>query len=181
MLLIHQYSNHEEILNNLLSNIESSRPKNDDFIKFNQAKYYLKRLKDKNMLISNDIDLIISSINKAICNSINTIFDEDYTQILTYNNFKALTPHVYNCLNETKRECFSNLAYDEPLDFIRFFSKPQRYVENNKNKIKVEIKWDLLEKFITPMNLKENIEDLPLDDLSKTDKAIIKEFLNNIS
>ena len=73
------------------------------------------------------------------------------------------------------------MAYDEPLNFIRFFSKPQRYVENNKNKIKVEIKWDLLEKFITPMNLKENIEDLPLDDLSKTDKAIIKEFLNNIS
>lgn len=181
LLLIHQYPNHEEILNNLLSNIESSQPKNDDFINFNQAKYYLKKLNDKNMLISNDIDLIISSINKAICNSINTIFDNDYNQILTYNNFKALTPHIYNCLNETKRECFSNLAYDEPLDFIRFFSKPQHYVENNKNKIKVEIKWDLLEKFITPMNLKENIRDFPLDNLSKTDKSLIKEFLNTIS
>ena len=73
------------------------------------------------------------------------------------------------------------MAYDEPLDFIRFFSKPKRYVENNKNKIKVEIKWDLLEKFINPMNLKENIEEIPLDDLSKPDKAIIKEFLNTIS
>lgn len=181
LLLINQYPHHDELLNTLLSNIESSRPKNDDFINFNQAKYYLKRLKDKNTLISNDIDLIISSINKAICNSINSIFDEDYHQILTYNNFKALTPYVYNCLNETKRECFSNLAYDESLDFIRFFSKPKRYVENNKNKIKVEIKWDLLEKFINPIDLKENIEEIPLDDLSKPDKAIIKEFLNIIS
>lgn len=180
LLLIHQYPNHEEILNNLLSNIELSKPKNDDFIKFNQAKYYLKKLKDKNSLISQDIDLIISSINKAICNSINTIFDEDYKQILTYNNFKALTPYVYNCLNETKRECFSNLAYEDPLDFIRFFSKVQRYVENSENKIKVEIRWNLLEKFIKPANLKENVKKIPLDDLSRVDKAIIEEFLNSI-
>ena len=96
LLLVNQYPNQDDILTNLLSNIESSRPKNYDFIKFNQAKYYLKKLKDKNTQISNDIDLIISSINKAICNYIKSIFDEDYNQILNYNNFKALTTHVYN-------------------------------------------------------------------------------------
>ena len=180
LLLIHKCPNHEEILDNLLLNIEFSRPKNEDFINFSQAKYFLKILKDKNKIISQDIALIISSINKAICNSINAIFDEDYKQILIYNNFRTLTPYVSICLSETKRECFSNLAYDEPLDFIRFFSKVRRYVENHENKIKVEIRWDLFEKFINPSNLKEYIEEISLDDLSRSDKAIIEEFLNNV-
>lgn len=178
--LIHQYSYHEEILNDLLSNIKLSRPKNDDFINFKHAKYFLKKLKNKNNLISQDIDLIISSINNAICNSINAIFDEDYKQILAYNDFKTLSPYVSKCLNETKRDCFSKLAYDEPLDFIRFFSRPHHYVENHKNKIEVEIKWDLIEKFINPIILKENVEQISLEDLSKSDRAIIEEFLNNL-
>ena len=99
---------------------------------------------------------------------------------MIYNNFRTLTPYVSICLSETKRECFSNLAYDEPLDFIRFFSKVRRYVENHENKIKVEIRWDLFEKFINPSNLKEYIEEISLDDLSRSDKAIIEEFLNNV-
>ena len=143
LLMVHQYSNHDDILNNLLSDIELSKPKNNDFVKFNQAKYFLRKLKDKNELISYDIDLIISSINKAICSFINAIFDEDYKQILTYENFRYLAPYVYKCFNEVKRKSFSNLAYEEPLDFIRFFSKVRHYVENHENKMAVMINWDL--------------------------------------
>jgi len=181
LLMIQQYSMHDEILDNLLSNIESSKPKNDDFIKFNQAKYFLNRLKDKNSLISSDIELIISSINKSICSSINAIFEKDYKQLLDYNNYSAITPHIYRCLNETKRELFSKLAYDDPLDFIRFFSKVKRYVENKENKVKVEIRFDLIEKFINPINIKKNVQEISLEKLSLVDRMIIEEFLCNIS
>lgn len=179
LLMVHQYSNHDDILNNLLSDIELSKPKNNDFVKFYQAKYFLRKLKDKNELISYDIDLIISSINKAICSFINAIFDEDYKQILTYENFRYLAPYVYKCFNEVKRKSFSNLAYEGPLDFIRFFSKVRHYVENHENKMAVMINWDLIEKFINPKDIKENVECLSFDGLSKVDNAIIEEFIKN--
>lgn len=178
LILLHQYFDAEKIFNRLLINIESSRPKNDDFIRFNQGKYFLSRLKDKNKFLSSEIDKIISSINKAICNSINSIFDDDYKQILTYNNFRSLTPYVYNCLNETKRKTFSELANEEPLDFIRFFTKVKRYVENNENKIEVNIRFDLFEKFINPLTIWESIGEINLEKLSKVDRCIINEFLN---
>lgn len=180
LLLINQYPNLESILNNLLDNIELSLPKYD-FINFNQAKDSLKKLKDENILNSQIIDPIISSINMAICNSINTIIDEDYKKILRYKHFYVLSPNIYKCLNETTREGFLNLAYDEPLEFINLFSKPHRYAENNKNKIKVEIQWELLEKFINPIDLKDNVEKIYLDNLSRVDISIIDEFLNNIN
>ena len=177
LILLNQYPNDEVILNNLLRYLEVSTPKNDDFRVFNYAKNHLSRLKDKNDAISSKIDLIISSIDKAICHSINALFDEDLMQILTYDNFRVLTPHVYRCLDEAKRKTFSQLAFEEPLDFIRFFSKVKRYVENGKNKIKVTIRWDLLEKFIDPSDIKEMIECLDFEDLSRVDKAIANEFL----
>lgn len=178
LLMIHQYSNHDVVFNKLLSNIESSKPKRDDFIIFNRAKYFLRRINDKNESISKDIDLIIDSINKSICTCLNSIFDEDNKQILTYENFRYITPYVYKCLNETKRKSFSVLAYDETLEFITFFSKVKRNVQNNENKIDVEINWNLLEEFINPEDIKENVEKLSFEDLSKMDKAIIGEFSN---
>lgn len=177
LILLNQYPDGEIILNNLLGNIEVSTPKNNDFIMFNKAKYHLSKLKDKNDLISSEIDLIISSIDKAICHSINALFDEDLKQILTYDNFRYLTPHVHRCLDETKRKTFSQLAFDEPFDFIKFFSKTKRYVENGENKIEVTIRWDLLEKFINPSDIKEKIEELDFEELSRVNKAIVNEFL----
>lgn len=176
LILLNQYPGGELILNNLLSNIEISMPKNNDFIMFNQAKYYLSRSKD-NDSISSEIDLIISSIDKAICHSINALFDDDLSQILTYDNFRYLTPYVHRCLDETKRKTFSQLAFEEPLDFVRFFSKTRRFVENEENKIEVIIRWDLLEKFINPSDIKEKIEKLDFEELSRVDMAIVEEFL----
>lgn len=176
LLILNQCPN-EDIFNNLLKNIELSKPKNGDFIKFAQAKYYLSRLKDKNEAISLEIELIISSINKAICNSLNELFDDDYKQILTYRNYRYLAPHIYRCLNETKRGTFSKLAYEEPLDFIRFFSKVKPFVVNDENKPET-IKWDLLEEFINPIDILKYVKEIELDELSITDKPLINEFLN---
>ena len=81
-------------------------------------------------------------------------------------------------MNETKRKTFSELANEEPLDFIRFFTKVKRYVENNENKIEVNIRFDLFEKFINPLTIWESIGEINLEKLSKVDKCIINEFLN---
>ena len=79
-------------------------------------------------------------------------------------------------MNETKRKTFSELANEEPLEFIRFFTKVKRYVENNENKIEVIIRFELLEKFINPLDIMEDIEKINLEELYRVDKLIINEF-----
>jgi hypothetical protein len=46
---------------------------------------------------------------------------------------------MYDCLNETKRKMFSELAYEDSLSFVKFFSNIKHYVEDGRNKLKVTI------------------------------------------
>ena len=177
LVIINKCSNHEYILNNLLNNIKISKLKYGDFRRFGQIIEELSDIKDENEMISHDIDLIVNAIEDARCLSINTQFDEDYKQILTLRDSRFIIQYMYDCLNETKRKMFSELAYEDSLSFVKFFSNIKHYDEDGSNKLKVTIRLDLMEQFINPTNIKENIENIDFENLNRKEKAIVNEFL----
>ena len=152
----------DEIFNEFIVAIRESKPKS---LKFNNYEVILKRLKRLD-INKTQYDLIICAIHESISNSTN----ECVEKLLELDYPKKFIPYLYNCLSEENMK-----------KFVEFFSRVQRYVEDNENKIKVEIRWELLEQFIDLTNIKGTFEKMNLDVLSRVDKAIICEFLNHDS
>lgn len=156
----------EELFNEFLDAINKSRPKSLDFNEYNTI---IKRLRRFNIQKS-EFNSIMSALKESIKNSSNKYVEDIMDN--NYPNECKLNLNTY--LTEENKDKFKNLAKNDPIKFIRFFSK----IKNDgwrKYKI-VEMDIDLITQFIEYDELNSEIDKLDYDNLSKLEKQIIECF-----
>lgn len=136
-----------ELLNELSQEIKQAVPKS---LTFGMYDAIIDKLSDFEMETSQS-DLLINALKESRCNVINNNVDN----LLECDDLKKLADYIPDCLNNKNKVIFFNKAYENPLEFIKYFSiiKLQGFT---KHEIK-EVKWHLFMPFIDLEKLKDAI------------------------
>lgn len=156
----------DEIFNEFITIIKESKPKS---LKFNNYAIIFKRLK-RFKLKESEYNLLVDAIKESMYGSTNKfvekIFEVEYP--------RQYLPYLYDCLTEENREKFIGLCHENPIRFVKFFSKFKR---ESRFKYKVtDMNMELINQFIEGRELKSEIDKLDYDSLNSLDKVIVDYF-----
>ena len=173
--ILDAHYNQHEILENLINLINKSKFKN--IYQFYEYENNLNRINEfeRKNINSNQIDKLISSINKVACRCTQSILYDDLT-IFNYE-IPNLIKHI-NCLNDLDKDYFYKLALKNPIKLVKLFTK-STFNRNTKTVTDVKIEFDKINN-IAPLNeLKMIMRDINLEELSPREQGIVHYFLEN--
>ena len=114
--------------------------------------------------------MLIDAIKESIWGSTNKyvekIFEVEYP--------REYLPYLYDCLTEENRVKFIGLCHENPIQFVKFFSKFKR--ENRFEYKVMDMNMGLITQFIEYGELKSEIDKLDYDSLNLLDKVIVDYF-----
>ena len=173
--ILDAHYNQYEILENLINLINESKFKNMN--QFYEYEKNLNRINEFELenINSNQINKLISSINKVACRCTHNILHDD----LTIFNYKIpnLINHI-NCLNDSDKDYFYKLALKNPIKLIRLFTK-STFNLNTKTVTDVKIEFDKINNIVPLNELKIIIKDINLNELNPREQGIVHYFLEN--
>lgn len=156
----------DEIFDEFIISIKESKPKS---LKFNNYAIIFKRLKQFKLKES-EYNLLVDAVKESMCGSINKyvekIFEVEYPH--------EYLQYLYDCLTEENREKFIGLGYENPIRFVKFFSKFKR--ENRFDYKVIDMNMELITQFIECWELKSEIDKLDYYSLNPLDKSIVDYF-----
>lgn len=173
--ILDAHYNHHEILENLINLINESEFKNiNQFYEYEKNLNRINEFEVKN-INSNQINKLISSINKVACRCTHSILHDD----LTIFNYKIpnLINHI-NCLNDSDKDYFYRLSLKNPIKLVRLFTK-STFNMNTKTVTDVKIEFDKINNIVPLNKLKIVIKDMNLNELTPREQGIVNYFLEN--
>lgn len=174
--IVLEFDEEHTMINDALEKFESNLPSEEDIGHYFETIENFDELKEED--ISYEVNLVIKSIKKMACKSVNKLFDSNIRQLLDNFNFREIANNIHDCLNESKRKEFSKLAFECTINFIEFFSDYKTTVIDGRTSNELFIKWDLMDQFIKYDDLQKHVEGINSDELSKRDLEFIEVFLN---
>lgn len=158
----------DEIFNEFITIIKESKPMSLKFSNYAIIFMRLKRFKLKESKYNLIIDAIRESLRSSTNKYVERIFELEYPC--------EYLPHLHDCLTEENREKFISLGHENPIMFIRFFSKFK--MKNRFEYEVIEMNMELITQFIECGELKSEIDNLDYDSLNPLDKHIVDYFVD---
>lgn len=162
-------SSHEEfqsIYNQLLNEIKKSDAKDNRYYQYSDAIRRLKLVNDKSEI--ENIRKIIKTIEETRCRLIKKIIDKNPEQLLNIKLSQEIAPHVFKCLDESRKNIFKNLIKEDVIKFVTFFSTYRQSIGTGQYRY-LKVEFDLIKDFINLKDL-ENIIKKEMDTNPTSEK-----------